>query len=112
MCWSAAPSTPNYNQNIIEVNGQKYLGIYLSNEWKRHTHIGYVTDNAWKKVNSTRKLKFILDRKELEIIHTFLRPLFEYNSTRYELEELNKIQNECARIATGTTELVSFGNLL
>ena len=60
-----------------------------------------------------RKLKYKLDRKSLEIIYTtFVRPIFEYgnviwdNSAQYEKEEL-----ETARIATGTTRLVSL-NLL
>ena len=60
-----------------------------------------------------RKLKFKLDRKSLEIIYTvFIRPLLEYadviwdNCTLYEKQELDKI-HEAARIATGTTKLIS-----
>ena len=60
-----------------------------------------------------RKLKFKLDRKSLEIIYTtFNRPILEYgdviwdNCTQYEKQELDKIQTEAARIATGTTKLV------
>ena len=65
-----------------------------------------------------RKLKFRLDRKSLETIYTaFIRPLIEYgdviwdNCTLYEKRELDKIQNEAARIATGATRLVSIANL-
>ena len=65
-------------------------------------------------MNIMRKLKFKLDRKSLEIIYiAFIRPLLEYgdiiwdNCTQYEKNELDKIQNEAARIATGTTKLVS-----
>ena len=61
-----------------------------------------------------RRLKFILDRKSLEIIYTsFIRPVLEYGDTiwdsctLYEKRELDKIQNEAARIATGATALVS-----
>ena len=61
-----------------------------------------------------RKLKFKLDRKFLKIIYmVFIRPLLEYadiiwdNCTLYEKQELDKIQNEAARIATGTTKLIS-----
>ena len=57
-----------------------------------------------------RKLKFEIDRKLLEIFFfTFIRPLLEYasvvwdNCTQYEKAELYKIQNEAARIVTGTT---------
>ena len=65
-----------------------------------------------------RKLKFQLDRRSLEIIYTtFIRPILEYgneiwdNCTQYEKEEIDKIQNEAARIATGTTKLVSVETL-
>jgi hypothetical protein len=50
----------------------------------------------------------------LEIIYiAFIRPILEYGDviwcicTQYELEQLDKIQNECARIATGATKLIS-----
>ena len=65
-----------------------------------------------------RKLKFKLDRQSLEIIYTtFIKPLLEYEDviwdkcTQYEKQELDKIQNEAARIASGTTKLVSFNSL-
>ena len=53
-------------------------------------------------------------RKSVEIIYTtFIRPVLEYgdviwdNCTQYAKQELDKIQTEAARIATGTTKLVS-----
>ena len=65
-----------------------------------------------------RKLKFKLDRKSLQIIYfTFIRPILEYadvvwnNCTQYEVNELEKIQNEAARIVTGATKLVSIDSL-
>ena len=64
-----------------------------------------------------RKLKFRLTRKSLETIYTaFIRPLTEYgdviwdNCTLYEKRELDKLQNEAARNATGA-RLVSVANL-
>ena len=65
-----------------------------------------------------RKLKFQLDRKSLETIYfSFIRPLLEYanvvwnNCTQYESNELEKIQNEAARIVTGATKLTSLQSL-
>ena len=64
-----------------------------------------------------RKLKYKLDCKSLETIYlTFIRQLLEQgeiwdNCTQYEKNELDKIQNEAARIPTGTTKLVSLDNL-
>ena len=65
-----------------------------------------------------RKLKFRLDRRSLEIIYTaFIRPLLEYgdvvwdNCTQYEKDELERMQQEAARTATGTTRLASLDSL-
>ena len=64
------------------------------------------------------KLKFILDRKSLEIIYTsFIRPIYEYadvvwdNCTQYEINAVEKIQTEAAKIVTGTSTLVSLEKL-
>ena len=63
-----------------------------------------------------RILKFRLNRNSLENIYfSFIRPLLEYanatciwdNCTNYENLELDKIQSEAVRIASGATKLVS-----
>ena len=76
------------------------------------------SEKAWTRINIMRKLKFQLDRKSLETIYiVFIRPLLEYgdviwdNCTQYEKRELDKIQNEAARIVTGATKLVSLNTL-
>ena len=67
------------------------------------------------------KLKFKLDRKTLETIYLVfirpIRPILEYgdvlwdNCTQYEKNELDKIQNEAARIAGSATKLISLNAL-
>ena len=62
-----------------------------------------------------RKFKFLFDRHSLvEIIYiSAIRPRLEYadvvwnNCTRYEVNALEKLQLEAARIVTGATKLVS-----
>ena len=95
-----------------------FLGLYFSNDGSWYTHITYINENAWNRINIMRKLKFQLDRKTLEIIYTsFIRPILEYgneiwdNCTQYEKDDLEKMQTEAARIATGTTKLVSIENV-
>ena len=103
---------------IAEVSSHKHLGLILSNDCTWHQHIDYITKTAWNRINIMRKLKFKLDRSSLEIIFTtFIRPLLEYgdivwdNCTQFEKQEIEKIQIEAARIATGTTKLVSLNAL-
>ena len=106
------------NTQIAEVNTHKHLGIILSHDCSWHAHIEYIKEKAWQRINMMRRLKFILDRKSLEIIYlSFIRPVLEYgdtiweNCTEYEKKELDKIQNEAARIVTGATVLVSLQSI-
>ena len=105
-------------EDIMEVESHKHLGVYLSNDCSWHTHIEYIKTKAWGRVNIMRKLKYVLDRKSLETIYlSFIRPLLEYsdviwdNCTSIQKYELEKIQYEAARIATGSTKLVSIKQL-
>ena len=107
------------NKQISEVENHKHLGLYFSSDGLWLTHLRYIKEKAWKRINTMRKLKFHLDRKSIEIIYTvFIRPILEYSKeiwdkcTRYEKDDLeNRIQIEAARISTGTTKLVSIENL-
>ena len=73
----------------------------------------YIEEKAWFCIKVMRHSKFKLDRKSLETIYiAFVRPLLYGdviwdNCTQYEKTELDKIQNEAARIATEATKLVS-----
>ena len=101
------------NVQITEVDSHKHLGIVFSHDYSWHKHIKYISEKVWTRINIMRKLKFQLDPKSLETIYiVFIRPLLEYgdviwdNCTQYGKRELDKIQNEAARIATGATKLV------
>ena len=103
---------------IAEVNSHKHLVITFSNDCTWHEHLELVKSKAWKRINIMRKLKFQLDRKSLQTIYfSFIRPLLEYadvvwnNCTQYESNELDKVQNEAARIVTGATKLASIDSL-
>ena len=100
--------------NINEDTSHKHLGLIFSDDVSWHDHIDHVKAKSWFRLNIMRKLKFQLDRKSLEIIYTsFIRPLLEYsnvvwdNCTQYESNDLEKIENEAARIVTGATKLTS-----
>ena len=65
-----------------------------------------------------RRLKICLDRKSLQVIYfTFIRPIIEYgdvvweNIPQYLKNDLDKIQNEAARIVTGCSKLASLDEL-
>ena len=96
----------------------EHLGIYLSNDGSWHKQISYIKEKAWTRTNIMRRLKFVLDCKSLETIYiSFIRPILECgneiwdNCQQYEKDDLEKIQIEAARIATGTTKLVSIASL-
>ena len=74
---------------------------------------------TWQRIHVMRRLKFILDRKSLQTIYfAFIRPLLEYadvvwdDCSKYKSNELEKVQNEAARIVTGATKLVFINALL
>ena len=88
------------NTEINEISAHKHLGIFFSNDCSWHSHIDYIKEKAWKRINIMRKLKFVLDWKSLETIYvSFIRPILEYgdtiwdNCTQYEKRELDKIQH-------------------
>ena len=102
------------DHQISEVDSHKHLGLYFSHDCTWHQHINHITIKAWARINIMRKLKLKLDRKPLETIYTaFIRPPIEYgdiiwdNCSQYQKDELDKIQNEAARITTGATRLIS-----
>ena len=104
--------------NIPEVESHKHLGCFLSNDASWHEHISFIKNKAWTRINVMRRLKYVLDRKSLETIYiSFVRPLLEYsdvvwdNCTNYEKDDIEKIQNEAARIVSGCTKLVSISEL-
>ena len=108
------------NTQIAEVNTLKHLDIILSHDCSWHAHIEYTNEKAWQRINIMRRLKFILDRKSLETNYlSFICPVLEYRDTiwenctheKYEKQELDKIQNEAARIITRTIILVSLQSL-
>jgi hypothetical protein len=106
------------NEQITTVKSHKHLGVVLSDDCGWHSHIDYIKEKAWKRINIMRNLKFTLDRKSLEIIYiSFIRPILEYadviwgNCLKGDKDELEKIQSEAARIVTGASKLISLRNL-
>ena len=71
-----------------------------------------------KRIGILRNLKFNLDRLSLQTIYiSFIRPILEYGDTiwdnmyEYQMEELDKMKNEAARIVTRCAKLVSLAEL-
>ena len=112
------PTVYMFNTSIPSVDSHKHLGVFLSNDGSWHQQINYIKDKAWSRVNVMKRLRYRLDRKSLEVVYiSFIRPILEYacviwdNCTQYEKDELDKIQNEAARVVTGCTRLVSLRQL-
>ena len=62
------------NEPIKEVISHKHLGIFLSSDGIWHEYINYIPVKAWIRINTMRKLKFLLDRRSLEIIYISFIP--------------------------------------
>lgn len=106
------------NTQINNVTFHKHLGITFSNNGTWHTHIQEIKNKAWQRINILRSFKFTLDRKSLETIYfSFIRPMLEYadvvwdNITQSDVDDLERIQIEAARIFSGGTQFVSYANL-
>ena len=84
--------TPLYMQNheIKEVENHKHFGPYFSNDGTWHTHINYIKEKAWHRIEIMQKLRFQPDRKSLKIIYTsFIRHILEYG---------NEIWDNCTQL--------------
>ena len=103
---------------IQETTTHKHLGILFSKRLDWQSHIDYIQQKAWSRMNLLRSLKFVLDRKSLQKIYfTFIRPILEYadvvwdNCTEQQSLSLETIPLEAGRIVSGTTKLVGIGKL-
>ena len=106
------------NIEIPSVSSHKHLGIFLSKDGSWDIHINKSLEKAWRRVGIMRYLKVRLDRQSLQTIYfSFIRPLLEYGDVIWDnlsqglKDELDKLQNEAARIVTGCTKLVAIADL-
>ena len=116
---SNANNKPNMNiifnnERVEIVENHKHLGITLSDNGRWTTHIENIASATLKQINVLRKLKFTLSKDALSNIYlTFIRPHLEYACEVWdgcfenEVEKLEKIQLEAARIVTGLTKFAS-----
>jgi hypothetical protein len=95
---------------LKEVLYHKHVGITISRDLSWHRHISNVTVQARSAVNRLRPYKFKLDRRSLELIYiSSIRPLMEYGDVVWaggnigDLEKLESIQIDAARVITGAT---------
>ena len=107
-----------FNGKIIPTTDvHKHLGVTFSSNAKWTTHIDNIVSSVSKHLNILRKLKYKLNRSNLEKLYlVFIRPIFEYacevwdNCGIVNATKLEKLQLEAARIVSGLpifTELSS-----
>ena len=99
---------------IVQTDSHKHLGITLSTDGSWGNHIKNLLASANSKLSIFRGLKFVLDRKCLEIMFkSFMRPSLEYadivwdNMTDINRNRLEYIQKEALRVITGLTRSAS-----
>ena len=103
---------------IPSVQVHKHLGIFISNDGSWDYHVNQSLTKAWKRIGIMRRLKLRLDRTSLQTIYfSFIGPILEYadviwmNLSQYQKDQIEKVQNEAARIVTGCSKLLSLTDL-
>ena len=106
-------------ENICKVQYHKHLGITLSDNMTWDQHINNICCKAAKRVDSLKRLKYILPRKSLKIIYTSLiRPVIEYGSIIFDNTSaknglrLEAVQRSAMLGCTGAYRLTSTTNML
>ena len=104
--------------NIIFVTEHKHLGLTFSSNRQWHCHIENIIKSASKVICIMRKLRFTFSRVALNQIYlSYLLQIIEYpcvvwdGCTVQDINSLQKLQNEAARIVTGLTRSVSLDNI-
>ena len=105
-------------KSVALVDNHKNLGVTLAFDGNWTVHIGNIATSALIQVNVLRKLKFTLSKQALSNIYlTFIRPVLEYACEVWDgcyerdIEKLEKIQLEAARIVTCLTKFASKDSL-
>ena len=100
------------------VSEHKHLGLTRSSNRQWHSHIDNIITSASKVLGIMRKLKFTFSRTALnQIFLSYILPALDYSCivwdscTVQDINALQKVQNEAARIVTGLTRSVSIENL-
>jgi hypothetical protein len=99
----------SFNGKSIPLStSRRHLGVILSQNAKLNEHLENMITNIIKHLGILRKLKFSLNRSNLEQMHlVYIRPLFEYACEVWDncgigySDKLEKLQLDAARIVTG-----------
>ena len=99
----------SFNGKSIPLStSHKHLGVILSQNAKWNEHLENMITNITKHLGILRKLKFSLNRSNLEKMYlVYIRPLFEYACEVWDncgigySDKLVKLQLDAARIVTG-----------
>ena len=106
------------NEDVEFVVNHKHLGVTFSSNCKWHFHIQNILKSTSGQLSMLRKFKIKLNRENLEKIYfTYIRPLLEYvcelwdGCTILDLNKIEQIQHEAARIVTGLPKFASIESL-
>jgi hypothetical protein len=102
------------SQILQQGTNHKHLGLFFSNNGLWHDHLDYIVKKAYTRLNMLRKVRFKLNRFTLEKMYfSFIRPIMEYGDVVWDtqINKIENVQSEAARIVTGGTKLTSIQKL-
>ena len=103
---------------IKTTSSHKHLGVTLTDDAKWNEHTDNIIKSARKHLGALRKLKYKMNRQTLSKMYiTYIRPILEYacevwdNCNNYNINKLEKVQLDAARIVTGLPIFTKTENL-
>ena len=107
------------NTQIKKVQHVKHLGMILNSDLKWNNHIDDISNKVKKRVDSMRRLRFVLPRSTLcNLYKTVVRPILEYGSVLlgnlsvYNKDRLENIQKEVSQICTCAIRRTNYQTML
>ena len=97
------------NETIKKISKCKTLGVIIDDKLSWKDHINEISAKVSKGLGIMRRIKTFVTQVMQSIYNSLILPYFDYcnmvweNTTKYNLQKIQKMQNRAARILTGSS---------